>query len=58
MRVLGRGDWLRNIDLAHIMAGPWQLTWTTLPWLGMAIMWTMTALLLIAAIKHGDRVDY
>ena len=58
MRVLGRGDWLRNFDLAHIMAGPWQLTWATLPWLGMAFLWTMTALLLIASIKHGDRIDY
>lgn len=58
MRVLGRGDWLRNFDLAHIMAGPWQLTWSTTPWLGIAIMGLMTTTLLFAAIKHGDRVDY
>jgi hypothetical protein len=58
MRALGSGDWLRSFDLAHVMAGPWQLTWSTTPWLGIGILWTMTGLLLIASIKHGDRVDY
>lgn len=54
----GVTSWLQSVDLAHAMAGPWKLTWTTAPWLALLIIWTLTALLLLAAVVHGDRLDY
>jgi hypothetical protein len=58
MRYLGRPTWLAYLDFSHAMAGPWQLSWTTVPWATLLATWLLTSLLLWAAAAHGDRVDY
>lgn len=54
----GRVTWIQSIDLAHAMAGPWKLTWTTVPWLSLGILWILTSLLLLTSVVHGDHRDY
>lgn len=58
LRYFGRTTWLGYFDFAHAMAGPWQLSWTTAPWITLLVTWMLTALFLWAAAAHGDRVDY
>ena len=56
--VISGALWLGYLDFAHAMAGPWQLTWVTAPWLTLLGAWTLTAIFVAAATVHGDRVDY
>jgi putative exporter of polyketide antibiotics len=58
LRYFGRTTWLGYFDFAHAMAGPWQLNWTTAPWLPLLMAWMLTALFLWAAVAYGDHVDY
>jgi len=58
MRYVGRTTWLGYLDFAHAMAGPWQLHSTTVPWTALLVTWMLTAVFLVAAAAHGDRVDY
>jgi hypothetical protein len=58
MRDLGRTPWLRYLDFAHTMAGPWQLSWSTMPWVPLLVAWLLTAALVAATVAHGDRLDY
>jgi hypothetical protein len=58
MRYLGRTPWFGSVDFAHTMAGPWQISWTTAPWMALFVTWTLTAFLLVASVAHGDRLDY
>jgi hypothetical protein len=58
MRYQGRTPWFGYLDFAHAMAGPWQISWTTAPWMGLLVTWTLTAFLLVATVAHGDRLDY
>lgn len=51
-------SWLEYFDLAHAMAGPWQLNWTSIPWVSLLVIWTLTGLVLAATVAYGDRVDY
>ncbi len=45
-------------DFAHAMAGPWQLSWATAPWLTLLATWALAALCLTASVAYGDRIDY
>jgi ABC-type transport system involved in multi-copper enzyme maturation permease subunit len=54
----GKTSWLAYFDFAHAMAGPWQLTWATAPWLTLLVIWAFTAICWRAAVAHGDRIDY
>ena len=58
LRYFGKTSWLAYFDFAHAMAGPWQLTWATAPWLTLLVTWALTAVCLMAAVAHGDRIDY
>jgi hypothetical protein len=58
IRGLGRTSWLMYLDFAHTMAGPWQLSWSTMPWVPLLVAWLLTAVLLGATVAHGDRLDY
>jgi len=58
LRYLGRTTWWGYLDFAHAMAGPWQLSWATIPWATLIATWLFTAAILGAAAAHGDRVDY
>jgi hypothetical protein len=58
MRYQGRAPWLRYIDFAHSMAGPWQLSWSTVPWAPLLATWLLTAALLTVTVTYGDRFDY
>jgi ABC-2 family transporter protein len=53
-----RLPWWRYFDLAHAMAGPWQLNLATTPWVTLLVIWTLTVLVLAATTVYGDRVDY
>lgn len=57
-QAVGRASWLGNFNIAHAMAGPYQLTWATTPWIGLGIAWMLAGLLTGAAAVYGDRVDY
>jgi len=50
--------WWGYFDLAHAMAGPWQLSLATAPWVALLAIWTLTALVLAVTAAYGDRVDY
>lgn len=58
MRFMGRNTWFAYLDFAHAMAGPWQLSWSTAPWMALLVAWVLTAVLLAATVAHGDRLDY
>ena len=58
MRGAGRQSWLGYLDLAHAMAGPWQLNWATIPWISLLAIWMLTALVLGVTVAYGDRIDY
>jgi ABC-type transport system involved in multi-copper enzyme maturation permease subunit len=58
LRELGRTTWLAYLDFGHAMAGPWQLTWTTVPWMTLLTTWLLTATFIWAASAYGDRIDY
>jgi len=58
MRYLGRTPWFGYLDFAHTMAGPWQISWSTAPWMTLLVTWMLTAFLLVATVAHGDRLDY
>lgn len=58
MRDQGRATWLSYFDFAHSMAGPWQLSWGTVPWAPLLVMWLLTASILTVTVTYGDRLDY
>jgi hypothetical protein len=58
MRYAGRQTWLTYLDFPHAMAGPWQLSWATTPWISLLVIWMFTALILVVTVAYGDRVDY
>jgi ABC-type transport system involved in multi-copper enzyme maturation permease subunit len=58
MRYLHRSTWLAYLDLGHAMAGPWQLTWSTVPWVTLFSTIFITLTLVAAAVFYGDRIDY
>jgi len=58
MRYAGRQTWLRYLDIPCAMAGPWQLSWTTIPWISLLVIWTLTGLVLGVTVAYGDRSDY
>jgi ABC-type transport system involved in multi-copper enzyme maturation permease subunit len=53
-----RASWARKIDIAHVMAGPWLLTWGGVPWFAIATVWLLTALILVLAVKQGKRLEF
>ena len=57
-RDLNKTTWLRYFDFAHAMAGPWQITWTSFPWVALSAAWGLAALCLSITVFYGDRVDY
>ncbi|WP_263418102.1 ABC transporter permease [Terriglobus albidus] len=58
MRSIGRSTWLSYVDFGYAMAGPWHLTWSTVPWITILVMTVMTAILLRTAAVYGDHIDY
>ena len=58
MRDMGHTTWLQYFDMSYAMAGPWHMTWTTAPWIGLGIGWMLTVALIGAATIYGDHVDY
>lgn len=50
--------WLQYFDVGHAMAGPWQITWNSFPWIAVAVAWGLTTLLFLLTASHGDRIDY
>ncbi|HVW09450.1 MAG TPA: hypothetical protein VG672_00140 [Bryobacteraceae bacterium] len=50
--------WWRYFDLAHVMAGPWQLSLSSTPWVALMVIWALTVLVLALTAAYGDRVDY
>lgn len=51
-------SWARHFDLARVMAGPWYLTWSSVPWVSLAPIWTLALGALAAAVWLGNRLDY
>ncbi len=54
----GHASWLRYLNIADAMAGPWQLSWATVPWVALFCAWGLTAICLACTVIHGDRIDY
>ena len=48
----------RRFDLAHVMAGPWYLTWSNVPWTSIALIWTLAIGAIAAAVWFGNRLNY
>ena len=53
-----RVSWARKIDIAHVMAGAWLLTWRDVPWLALAVVCLMTVLFLGLAARQGRRLEF
>jgi hypothetical protein len=53
-----RVSWARKIDIAHVMAGPWLLTWGNVPWLATAVVCLLTMLSLGLAARQGRRLEF
>jgi ABC-type transport system involved in multi-copper enzyme maturation permease subunit len=51
-------SWVRHFDVAHVMAGPWYLTWSSVPWGSVGLIWLATIGLLALAVWCGNRLDY
>ncbi len=50
--------WWRYFDLAHAMAGPWQVNLASTPWAALLVIWILTALILGITVAYGERIDY
>jgi hypothetical protein len=50
--------WVHRIDISHVMAGPPQLTWATVPWFGLALSLSLASCLLLLAVRIGDSIEY
>jgi len=53
-----RVSWARKIDIAHVMAGPWLLTWGSVPWLAITGVCLLTMLSLGLAARQGRRLEF
>lgn len=51
-------SWARKFDMAHVMAGPWYLIWSNVPWASLALVWTLAIGILATAVWFGNRLDY
>jgi len=56
--VAAHEPWWAHFDLAHTMAGPWQLNLANTPWVSLLAVWTLTVVVLAVTVAYGDRVDY
>jgi len=50
--------WVQRIDISHVMAGPPHLTWTTVPWFGLAVSLLLAICLLLIAVNVGESIEY
>lgn len=50
--------WQDLLNISSVLAGPWNLTWTSLPWFGVFLVLLMTAVLLWLGRLHGEQIDY
>lgn len=53
-----RVSWARKIDIAHVMAGAWLLTWGDVPWLAIVVVCLLTGLFLGLAAKQARRLEF
>lgn len=53
-----RVSWARKIDIAHVMAGAWLLTWGDVPWLAIVVVCLLTGLFLGLAARQGRRLEF
>jgi ABC-type transport system involved in multi-copper enzyme maturation permease subunit len=47
-----------KFDIAHIMSGPWLLTWSNTPWTNMTVILIVSMLVFKLTIHYVKRVDY
>lgn len=57
-RIAGRTTWGNYLDAAHVMGGPWHLTWANVPWAGLLTLCLLTAAFIWPATHYGERIDY
>ena len=50
--------WVHRVDISHVMAGPPHLTWSTTPWLGLAVSFLLAIAFLSVAAKMGESIEY
>jgi ABC-type transport system involved in multi-copper enzyme maturation permease subunit len=50
--------WVHRVDISHVMAGPPHLTWTTTPWLGLAVSFLLAIGFLALAAKIGESIEF
>lgn len=53
-----RVSWARKIDIAHVMAGAWLLTWSNVPWFAIVMVCLLTVLFLGLAAMQGSRLEF
>jgi len=50
--------WVHRVDISQVMAGPPHLTWSTTPWLGLAVSFLLAIGFLSVAAKIGESIEY
>lgn len=58
MRYLGHTTWLRYLDFSHAMAGPWQLNWSTVPWIMLCVNFLSTIIILWITVVYESKINY
>ena len=50
--------WTSRFDAAHVMAGPWLLSWRNMPWSGVITTSLLTTIVLMLAIRRGRQLEF
>lgn len=58
VREAAANAWVRRMDISHVMAGPPHLSWSTVPWFGLATSLSLSVCIFFIALKIGDSLEY
>ena len=50
--------WQNFVNIAGVLSGPWDLTWTNIPWVGLVVTWLLAGALFWISAFQGDHVDF
>lgn len=51
-------SWQNFVNIAGVLSGPWNLTWASIPWVGLVVAWLLAGALFWLSAFQGDRVDF
>lgn len=47
-----------KLDIAHVMAGSWLLSWNNVPWISLAVLFLISILIFMITVRYVKKTDY